>query len=187
MDDERIVQLYWDRDQAAISATAEKYGRYCGAVARNILGNREDAEECVNDTWMQAWNAMPPHRPAVLSTFLGKIVRRLSLNRYQKNTAEKRGGGETALVLDELAEVVSDRDGGAEVELDRRELVRTINEFLASLPDRKREIFVCRYWYLESVGSIAARTGMTENHVSVLLSRLRMKLRRWLQEGGFEL
>ncbi len=187
MDDEKIVQLYWDRDQAAITATAEKYGGYCGTVARNILGNREDAEECVNDTWLNAWSAMPPHRPEVLRTFLGKITRRLSLNRYQQNTAEKRGGGETALVLDELAEVVSGQDGGAEEELDRQELVRAINGFLAALSDQKRDIFVCRYWYLESVGGIASRLGITENQVSVTLNRLRRKLRRCLREGGFEL
>ena len=107
MDDEKIVQLYWDRDERAISATAEKYGSYCAQIARNILGDREDADECVNDAYMSAWSSMPPHRPGVLSAFLGKIVRNLSLNRYRRNTAAKRGGGEAPAVLEEIGELVS--------------------------------------------------------------------------------
>ena len=107
MDDEKIVQLYWDRDERAISATAEKYGSYCAQIARNILGDREDADECVNDAYMSAWGSMPPHRPGVLSAFLGKIVRNLSLNRYRRNTAAKRGGGEAPAVLEEIGELVS--------------------------------------------------------------------------------
>ena len=107
MDDEKIVQLYWDRDERAISATAEKYGSYCAQIARNILGDRGDADECVNDAYMSAWGSMPPHRPGVLSAFLGKIVRNLSLNRYRRNTAAKRGGGEAPAVLEEIGELVS--------------------------------------------------------------------------------
>ena len=107
MDDEKIVQLYWDRDERAISATAEKYGSYCAQIARNILGDREDADECVNDAYMSAWGSMPPHRPGVLSAFLGKIVRNLSLNRYRRNTAAERGGGEAPAVLEEIGELVS--------------------------------------------------------------------------------
>ena len=101
MDDAKIVQLYWDRNEQAIPATADKYGRYCTSIAKNILGNNEDAEECVNDTYLNAWNSMPPHRPSILSTFLGKIVRNLSFNRYKHNTADKRGGGELPVVLEE--------------------------------------------------------------------------------------
>ena len=107
MDDAAIVRLYWDRNEQAIPATAEKYGSYCTAIARNILGSPEDAEECVNDAYMQAWNAMPPHRPSILSAFLGKIVRNLSLNRYRRNMADKRGGGEAPAVLEEIGELVS--------------------------------------------------------------------------------
>ena len=110
MDDAKIVQLYWDRSEWAIPATADKYGSYCTSIAKNILGNREDAEECVNDTYMNAWSSMPPHRPNVLSTFLGKIVRNLSIKRYKHNTADKRGGGQATVVLDEIAEFVSDTD-----------------------------------------------------------------------------
>ena len=166
MDDTTIVQLYWDRDERAIPATSGKYGNYCNSIAWNILGNREDAEECVNDTYLCAWTSMPPHRPRVLSAFLGKLTRNLSLNRYKHHTAEKRGGGEAPAVLDEIAELVSDTDN-VERAVDRRELVRAIDTFLERLPADKRRIFVCRYWYFDPVSKIASRFGMTENHVSV--------------------
>ena len=110
MDDTQIIQLYWDRNDQAIPATAEKYGNYCTSIAKNILGNNEDAEECVNDTYWSAWNAMPPNKPSILSTFLGKITRNLSIKRYNRNTADKRGGGQLTVVLDELADCVSGKD-----------------------------------------------------------------------------
>lgn len=186
MEDCAIVGLYWDRDEQAIPATSEKYGRYCTSIAKNILGNIEDAEECVNDTYLNAWNSMPPHKPDVLSTFLGKITRNLSLNRYKYNTAEKRGGGEAVVVLDELSEVVSDTDI-VEQEIERKELVNAINTFLDTLDLKKRSIFICRYWYFDSVEDIATGFGMTENNVSVTLNRLRKKLQQYLAERGFEL
>jgi RNA polymerase sigma-70 factor (ECF subfamily) len=186
VDDQNIVQLYWDRDEQAIPATADKYGNYCSAIARNILGNREDAEECVNDTYLNAWNAMPPHRPSVLSTFLGKITRNLSFNRYKHDTADKRGGGETTAVLDELLEIVSDTDS-VEEEIHRKELVKAIDTFLGMLSAEKRGIFVRRYWYFDSISAIASSFGMTENSVSVNLNRMRMKLHDYLLERGFEL
>ena len=186
MDDAKIVQLYWDRDEQAIPVTANKYGNYCTSIAINILGNREDAEECVNDTYMNAWNSMPPHRPNILSTFLGKIVRNLSIKRYKHNTADKRGGGQATVVLDEIAEFVSDTDS-VEKEIDHRELVKAIDSFLDRLPSDKKSIFVCRYWYFDSISDIAIRFGMTENNVSVTLNRLRLKLHNYLLERGFEL
>lgn len=186
MEDAKIVQLYWDRDEQAIPATDEKYGAYCTAIARNILGSREDVEECVNDTYWNAWNTMPPHRPGRLSTFLGKIVRNLSFNRYRYHTADKRGGGEATLVLGELADLVSGTED-VEEEVARRELIRAIHRFLEGLPADKRKLFVCRYWYFDPIPALAARFGMTENNVSVTLSRLRQKLRRDLLEGGFAL
>lgn len=186
MEDSRIIELYWERDQSAIPVTAEKYGGYCTSIARNILENDEDTEECVNDTWLGAWNSMPPHRPGMLSTFLGKITRNLSFNRRRRSNAEKRGGGELPLVLDELGECVSGRDS-VEGEYDRKELLNAINGFLDGLSPEKRAVFVCRYWYADRVGDIAARLGMTENHVSVTLTRLRRKLREYLVKGGFEL
>lgn len=186
MDDTKIVQLYWDRDEQAIPVTANKYGSYCTSIAKNILGNHEDAEECVNDTYMNAWNSMPPHRPSILSTFLGKIVRNLSIKRYKHSTAAKRGGGQTTAVLDEITELVSDADS-VEQEIDRKELVTAINSFLDRLPTGKRNIFVCRYWYFDSIPDIANQFGMTENNVSVTLNRLRLKLHNYLLERGFEL
>ena len=186
MDDAKIVQLYWDRNERAILATADKYGNYCASIAKNILGNHEDAEECVNDTYLNAWNSMPPHRPSILSTFLGKIVRNLSIKRYKHNTADKRGGGQATVVLDEIAEFVSDADS-VEQEIDRKELVTAIDSFLDRLPAAKRNIFICRYWYFDSISDIANRFRMTENNVSVTLNRLRLKLHNYLLERGFEL
>ena len=186
MDDAKIVQLYWDRNEQAILATADKYGNYCASIAKNILGNHEDAEESVNDTYLNAWNSMPPHRPSILSTFLGKIVRNLSIKRYKHNTADKRGGGQATVVLDEIAEFVSDADS-VEQEIDRKELVTAIDSFLDRLPTDKRNIFICRYWYFDSISDIANRFRMTENNVSVTLNRLRLKLHNYLLERGFEL
>lgn len=186
MEDSQIIQLYWDRNQAAIPATSQKYGNYCQSIAQNILGNSQDAEECVNDTYLNAWNTMPPHRPNMLSTFLGKITRNLSFNKYKHNHAEKRGGGEINFVLDELAECVSDTTD-VEQEIDRRELIKEINLFLKSLPSVKRNIFVGRYWYADSIQTLAKRFGMTDNNVSVLLNRTRKQLMGYLSERGFEL
>lgn len=186
MDDAKIVQLYWERDEQAIHLTADKYGHYCTSIAKNILGNQEDTEECVNDTYMNAWNSMPPHRPNILSTFLGKITRNLSLNRYKHNAADKRGGGQMMVIFDEIAELVSDTDS-VEEEIDRKELVKAIDSFLGTLSIEKRSLFVRRYWYFDSISDIAIRFGMTENNVSVTLNRLRLKLHSYLSERGFEL
>ena len=186
MEDGQIVQLYWDRNEQAITVTADKYGRYCASIAKNILDSPEDAEECVNDTYLGAWNAMPLHRPRFLSVFLGKITRNLSLNRYKYITADKRGGGGTPAVLDEIVELVSDTDD-VEQELDRKELVKAIDAFLGGLPAEKRDIFVCRYWYFDSIPAIASRFGRSENHVSVTLNRLRFRLHKYLTGRGFEL
>lgn len=186
MEDRAIVQMYWDRDEKAISATSEKYESYCLSIAGNILGNHEDAEECVNDTYMNTWNSIPPSRPEMLSTYLGKIVRNLSFNLYKKNKAEKRGGGQIAIVLDELSEIIADSKT-TEEEWNHRQLVDCINDFLGGLSAQKRSLFVCRYWYADSVKEIAKRFGMTENNVSVVLRRLRFHLHNYLIERGFEL
>lgn len=186
MDDNDIIRLYWDRDDQAISATSEKYGRYCKAIAKNILGSEEDAEECVNDTYWNAWNAMPTHWPEQLAAFLGKITRNLSFNRYKRSHAEKRGGGEVALVLDELADCVSDRDDMEQI-IDRQELAKAINTFVRSLSPEKRNLFVRRYWYADSVSKIAADYGMLQGTVSKTLGRTRKRLKAYLTERGFEL
>lgn len=179
MEDAKIVELYWDRDQSAITQTANKYGKYCLSIAGNILGNHEDAEECVNDTYMQAWNSMPEHRPAVLSTYLGKITRNLSFNRYKYERAKKRGGSEIPEVLDELSGCVAGT-ANIEMEIEYKELLMAINAFLETLPLKKRSIFVCRYWYAESISDIAKQYGMRENTVSMTLNRLRGKLQKYL-------
>lgn len=186
MDDTEIVRLYWNRNEQALPATAEKYGNYCTSIAKNILGSYEDAEECVNDAYLKAWDSIPPHKPDSLSAFLGKIVRNLSLNQYRYNTADKRGGGTAVVVLDEIAEFVSDTNS-VEHEIDHKELVQTINDFLDRLPMDKRRIFLCRYWYFDSISDISARFGITENNVSVTLNRLRTKLKKYLLERNFEL
>lgn len=186
MDDAKIVQLYWERNEQAIPVTADKYGSYCSSIARNILGSCEDAEECVNDTYLNAWNAMPPHRPRILSAFLGKIVRNLSFNRYQYNTAEKRGGKELPAVLDELSDLVSGKED-VEKEISRKELVNAIDTFLDRLPAAQRSIFISRYWYTDSVSEIAKRHGMKVGAVSMTLNRLRLKLHNYLLREGFEL
>ena len=186
LSDSAIVELYWARDEAAIKHTDLKYRNYLLRVAYNILTDAQDSEECLNDTYRGAWDSMPPHRPSILSTFLGKITRNLSFNRYKHNTADKRGGGEANVVIDEIAEFVSDTDS-VELEFDRKEFIRAIDDFLDSLPTEKKSIFVCRYWYFDSISDIANRCGMTENNVSVTLNRLRLKLHNYLLERGFEL
>ena len=186
MEDSRIVQMYWDRDEQAIDESNVKYGGYCTAIARNILGNQEDAQECVNDTWLGAWNSMPPHRPDILSAFLGRITRNISFNRYKLSHAEKRGGGEQPLVLEELGEIVSGRDD-VEGEVDRQELAAAIDAFLSALPEEKQRIFVCRYWYSDPISAIARRFHKTEGAVTMSLRRMRGDLRVFLSNRGFEL
>ena len=186
MEDSEIIRLYWERSDDAVTATAGKYGDYCRAIAKNILGSEEDAEECVNDAWLRVWNAIPPQRPARLSAFLGKIVRNLALDRFQKARAEKRGGGNMALVLEELSDCIS---GGETVEqaVDRAELLAAINGFLVSLPKQKRDLFVLRYWYARPIADIAAQRGLSVGSVTMSLKRSREKLRNYLKERGFEL
>ena len=184
MEDRRIVELYWQRSEDAIAETASKYGNYLHSIAYQVLSNTQDAEECVNDTYSAAWNAMPPHRPSVLSTFLGKITRRISIDRWRKYSAEKRGGGEVALALDELADCVSG-SGSVEEAAERRELKNLIDRFLDALPTTERKVFLCRYWYLDSVSSIAKQFGFSESKVTSMLHRTRAKLRAVLEKEGY--
>lgn len=186
MEDMEIVQMYWDRNEQAIAETSAKYGSYCTSIAMNILNNREDAEECVNDTYMNTWNSIPPHKPNMLSTFLGKIVRNLSLNKYKHIHRAKRGGNEFALILDELGEIVSDKEEILDNVI-RNELIKTINSFIATLSEEKQYMFFRRYWYSDSIKDIAAGCGRTENYISVELGRIRNKLRVHLTERGYDL
>ena len=186
MEDEKIVQLYWDRSELAIEESSRKYGPYCSAIAGNILTSQQDVEECVNDTWLHAWNAMPPHRPEMLSTFLGKITRNLSFDRYKRLHREKRGGHSMELVLDELAECVSGKDDPDGAYL-LKELKEEIGRFLQGLSVEQRYQFILRYWYAASIAEIAKRFHKSENQISVSLSRIRKKLRSYLEEKGYSL
>ena len=186
MEDREIVNLYWERNSNAIKETASKYGGYCKMIAENILGNNEDAEECVNDTYLNTWNSIPPSRPNVLSTYLGKITRNLSFDKFRHTHADKRGGGEIEVVLEELGECVSGADS-VEQEIEKEELVREINNFLDTLSQKKCNIFLCRYWYAIPVSEIATRFGMSEGNVSVTLNRIRGKLKIYLIERGYDL
>lgn len=182
MEDEKIVDLYWLRSERAIAETASKYGAYCHTIARNILSSREDSEECVNDTYLRAWNSMPQHRPPMLKPFLGRITRNLALNRHKALTADKRSPGQMPLALDELRECVPDTDA-ADI-TDELALAEALNRFLASLPAIHRKIFMRRYWYLCSVREIAAACGMGESRVKMSLLRSRKKLKVQLETDG---
>ena len=182
--DEQIVALYWSRSEQAIVETGEKYGGYLNRIAYGVLRDTPDAQECVNDTYHSAWNAMPPNRPNRLSAFLGKITRRLSIDRLRRQSAEKRGGGELPLVLDELSGCVSGVDT-AEDEVLRQELSSLLDAFLSSLSDTERRVFLRRYWYLDSIAEIAGRFGFTQSKTASMLHRTRGKLREALRKEGY--
>lgn len=184
MEDFEIVELYWDRDENAIAQTDAKYGKYCRKIAYSILYDREDTEESVNDTYLQTWNSLPPHRPERLSTYLGKICRNISINLYEKLTAEKRGGHEADACLDEMAEVVG-RSSDVEEQLDLSLLTDTINAFLKRCDKQARIVFVQRYWYMIPVKQIAKENHMSESNVKMTLLRTREKLRDYLEEEGY--
>lgn len=184
MDDQAIVDLYWHRSENAISETAAKYGGYCYSIAYNILTNKEDAEESVSDTYLAAWNGIPPRRPSFLAAFLGKITRHISIDRWRIRNAGKRGGGEITLALDELEECIADNETVEQI-YERREMINTLNNFLDTLQEIDRSVFLCRYWYLDSIQEIAANFGFSESKVTSMLHRTREKLRKRLVKEGF--
>lgn len=184
MDDRHIVDLYFARQEQAIAETAKKYGKYCFSIARNILRNIPDAEETVNDTYIGAWNSIPPHRPAMLATYLGKITRRLALKRWTANRTQKRGGGEVALTLEELAGCIPS-DFDVESRMETAELTRILNSFVRNLPQPEQNVFLCRYWYLDSIDVIARRFDFSPSKVKSMLSRTRKKLCIHLQKEGY--
>ena len=183
MEDSQIVALYLQRDERALEETARKYGKYCFSIAHNILGNREDAEEAVSDTYLGAWATIPPHKPVILSTFLGKIARRTAIKYWHRSRTQKRGGGELALALDESSEFLSD-GRTPETAIETAELTRILNEFLYKLPKEERTVFVSRYWYLMPVKEIARNMGFSESKVKSALSRTRSKLKYYLEKEG---
>ena len=185
MEDTEIVELYWVRDERAIEESDAKYGSLCRRIALRVLGIPEDGEECVSDTWFRAWNAMPPQRPTRLGAFLGKITRNLALDRWRRDHAEKRSGGETALALEELGEIVSGKS--LEDEVQSRELDRALNAFLRRLPETDRDLFLRRYWSVETLEDLAAETGLSVSAVHRRLRRLRESLREHLRKEGIDL
>ena len=184
MTDQEIIGLYWDRDEQALSQTERTYGGYCRSIAWNILKNRQDTEECVNDTWLRAWNAMPPQKPAILSVFLGTITRNLSLDRWRNATAKKRSAGQLQRAFDELEHCVS---AGVSLEdrITQTDLSRLLDRFLQSLNQKDRCVFVRRYWYTDPIYDIAYRYRMTESAVKVSLHRSRNKLKSLLEQEGY--
>ena len=184
MEDNRIVDLYWARSEDAITETSEKYGKYCYSIAYNILSNAEDADESVNDTYLDAWHNMPPHRPTTLSTFLGKITRRVSIDKWRGRTADKRGGGEIVWALDEWADCVPS-DHSVEREVEAATLEKIINDFVMSLPLMERRVFICRYWYLDPISAIAEQFGFSQSKVKMILHRQRQKLQSILEREAF--
>ena len=182
MEDKSIIELFFQRDESAITESQKKYGSYCRAIAHNILHCKEDTDECVNDTWLRSWNSIPPEKPNRLSVYFGRITRNLAIDRYRKERSMKHGGAQTSICLDELSECI-----GAEDPIeDTLVLKDLLNSFLSSLPEKHRHIFLFRYWYMMPVSDIADHCGMTSDAVKMLLSRTRKKLEKYLKKEGFE-
>ena len=186
MKDAQIVELYWNRSEEAIAETKERYHGYLMKIARQILGNEEDAEECVNDTYLAAWNSMPDHRPEMLSTYLGKITRQTAIDLWRKKNRQKRASSEYALSLEELEDMFS---GGStpEKELDAAILTQAINRFLRTLPADARNLFLGRYYYCDPLKEVAAYCGMKEAKAKSTLFRIRKNLKSFLEKEGFTL
>ncbi len=183
MSDEQIVALFHERKEAAIAETAGKYGKYFYYIAYQILHNEQDSEECVNDTYLRAWNTIPPQKPKNLSAFLGKITRNLALDKYKYDSREKRGGGQILVALDELDECITSANDTEKIISDK-ELTDALNRFLAGLPVRKRQIFLRRYWYFSTISEIAKDFGMSESNVKIILHRTRRELKIYLEMEG---
>ena len=184
MDDKSIVDLYFSRNEDAITQTDKKYGRYCYSIAYNILTSKEDAEESVSDTYMTAWRSIPPRHPSALSAFLGKITRHISIDRWRERSATKRGGGEVPLALEELKDCISGMQD-VEMEYERKEVLKTYVKFLEALPTTERRVFLCRYWYVESIETIADKFGFSQSKVKTMLHRTRVNLRKQFAKEGF--
>ena len=186
MEDEKIVSLYWQRNESAIKETEEKYDRYLTKIAYNILSNHEDSRESVNDTYLAAWNSMPPHKPSVLSTYLAKITRRLSIDIFRHRNREKRKGSEYAISLSELGDCVSGGNTTEEI-INVKLLADAIGIYLRTLPEEARTLFIGRYYFLDSLKEAAAYCGMTESKAKSLLHRTRLGLKEYLIKEGFDL
>lgn len=184
MTDSEIIELYIQRDERAIAETQNLYGSYCEKIAFNILGNYQDAQECVNDTYLKAWDSIPPQRPRALAAFLAKITRNNALSMYRRSHADKRGSGTVPLILDELGDVIADSTDVSR-NIEEREIIAAINRFLGELPEKNRRIFVLRFVCCESVRGIAQQIGFSENNVSVTLNRTKKQLKQYLKKEGY--
>lgn len=186
MEDSQIIELYWRRSEDAITETSKKYGRYCHTISFNILGNAEDSEECVNDTYLKTWSLLPPAHPAIFSAFLAKITRNLSLDRYRNQSAEKRGGGRMTVALDELSACIPVSDS-TETMVEQQALIDALDRFLDALKSEQRKIFLRRYWYISSIREIASDLGISESKVKTTLLRTRTALKEHLEKEGIAL
>ncbi len=184
MEDKQIIKLYHERSEDALTETQKKYGRYANYIAYNILNNSEDTKECVNTVYYNVWNSIPPKNPENLGTYLGKIVRNVALDMYDKFSAKKRGAGQVALALEELNECVASVERVEKV-VDEMALKEALNRFLEELPKETRIIFVRRYWYLSSIKEIAKEYKMTESKIKMTLLRTRERLKEFLREEGY--
>ena len=183
MEDTAIIDLYFERSDRAIAESDLKYGKYCFCIADNICGNSQDAEECVSDTWLAAWNRIPPKRPGILSAFFGAITRNGAINCVRSRKREKRGGGQMDLVLEELQDCVASSED-VEKTVEMRELLRAVRKFVKNLKDSEKTIFLARYYYMAPVALIAQKLGFSESKVKTTLYRVRMKLNQYLKEEG---
>ena len=186
MKDSEIVALYWGRNEDAIQQTEQKYGAYLSKVAYNILSDFEDSRECVNDTYLKAWNSMPTHRPSILSTYLGKIARQISIDIFRKKNSAKRNASEYAVSLDELGDSFAD-DDTPEQAFDAKLLDDAVNRFLRTLPNDARNIFIGRYYFFDSLKDVAGYCGMSEAKAKSMLYRTRQSLKAYLIKEGFDL
>ncbi len=184
MEDIKIISLFNERDERAIEITQSKYGKYCYSIAYSILEQREDAEECVNDTWVKTWNSIPPQAPSCLRAFLAKITRNIAYDRHKFNSRQKRGGKEITMALDELAECLPASDGIDEY-LRANEIRVALNSFLNNIPERDRNIFVLRFFFVYSTEKIASNLGMNHGTVMNSITKTKKKLKEYLKKGGF--
>ena len=186
MDDDKIIELYWNRDERAIRETEDKYGRYCYTVAYNILGEHLDTEECVNDTYLEVWNSVPPQRPTVLSSFLAMITRRQALDRYRYNKAQRRESNNTLVSLSEIEGVISDIMSVND-EIDDMLLAELISAFLRDLPEKECNVFLRRYWFFDSIDEICRRYGYGQSKVKMMLKRTRDKLAKYFEKENIDI
>ncbi|MBE6608091.1 MAG: RNA polymerase sigma factor [Ruminococcaceae bacterium] len=186
MEDREIIELFWSRDESAVSVLDEKYGEFCRHIAFNILHSQEDSEECVNDTYLKVWNAIPPQRPTFLRAFLSRITRNLAFDRCRLKMREKRGGGEVAIALSELENCISSR-ADVQEEYDTKELGEAIGRFLRTISERDRDVFVARYYFVTEVEEISEKLGIDVKQVWNILSRTRKKLKDFLEKEGYRI